>query len=427
MTNAELLAQIPLPRMCTVKQHFGETHIDDIPAAVAAALEREGTLDRIQPGMRVAISGGSRGISNIALILRSIGEQVRARGASPFVFPAMGSHGGASSEGQRAVLESLGVTEEYLGFPILSDIEPVELGRTPCGALAMFDRNAYGADATIIVNRIKEHPAFSNKIESGLCKMIVIGAGKQRGADQCHRTHIHLMGPLIEDIAAYTIPRSNIRFAVGILENAFEQTCSIHAIPAERIMEEEPLLLQKSKSLMPSIYPTDFDVLVMDEIGKNICGAGYDTKVIGRFPNPMVADTACFKRMAILRLTEETHGNAMGISNADVCNSCMVREMNYEQSYMNSLTSLTPFSCKVPMNFPTDRQVLQAAIKMCPDLPDPAQVKIVRVHNTRTLGEIQVSENMLPQLAGDPRVEVVGAPTEIMFDAEDNIIGLRKV
>ena len=427
MTNAELLAQIPLPRMCPVKQHVDETHLEDIPAAVAAALEREGTLDRILPGMRVAISGGSRGVSNIALILKTIGGLVKARRAEPFVFPAMGSHGGASSEGQRMVLASLGVTEEYLGFPILSEIEPVELGRTPCGAVAMFDRNAYEADATIIVNRVKEHPAFFNRIESGLCKMIVIGAGKQRGADQCHRTHIHLLGPLIEEIAAYTIPRSNICFAVGIVENAFEQTCAIHAIPAERILEEEPALLQQSKGLMPSIYPQDYDVLILDEIGKNICGAGYDTKVIGRFPNPMVADTARFKRMAILRLTEETHGNAMGISNADVCNSCMVWEMDYEQSYMNSLTSLTPFSCKIPMHFSTDRQVIQAAIKMCPDLPDPAQARIVRVHNTRTLGEIQVSENMLAQIAGDPRMEIVGTPQKIPFDGADNIIGLRKV
>ena len=358
MSNAELLARIPLPRMCNVRQFFDGTHLEDIPAAVTTALQREGTLDRIRPGMRVAITGGSRGVSNIALILKTIGEQVKARGAEPFVFPAMGSHGGATSEGQKAVLESLGVTEKYLGFPILSEIDPVELGRAPCGAVAMLDRNAFEADATIIVNRVKEHPAFFYRIESGLCKMIVIGAGKQKGADQCHRTHIHLLGPLIEEIAAYTVQHSNICFAVGIVENAFEQTYAIKAIPAEHILEEEPAMLEQAKGLMPSIFPRNYDVLILDEIGKNICGAGYDTKVVGRFPNPLVPDTASFKRMAILRLTEQTHGNAMGISNADVCNSCMVREMDYEQSYMNSLTSLTPFSCKVPMNFPTDRQVI---------------------------------------------------------------------
>ena len=426
MSNAELLAQIPLPRMYTVQQHFDGAHLEDIPAAVAEALGREGTLDRIRPGMRVAISGGSRGISNIALILKTIGELVSARGAKPFVFPAMGSHGGATSEGQRNVLASLGVTEEYLGFPILSEIEPIALGQTPSGAIAMFDRNAYEADATIIVNRVKEHPAFFNRIESGLCKMIVIGVGKQKGADQCHRTDIHKLGPLIEEIAAYTIPRSNICFAVGIVENAFEQTYAIHAVPAERILDEEPALLEQAKSRMPSIYPQNFDVLILDEIGKNICGAGYDTKVIGRFPNPLVPDTASFKRMAILRLTEETHGNAMGISNADVCSRCMVEEMDYEQSYMNSLTSLTPFSCKIPMFFPTDRQVIQAAIKMCPDLPNPAGARIVRIRNTRTLGVIQVSENMIPELLGDPRMEIIGEPQAFVFDAADNIIGLRR-
>ena len=427
MSNAELLAQISLPRMCRVRQFFDETHLQDVASAVITALQREGTLDRIHPGMRVAISGGSRGVSNIALILKTIGDQVKARGAEPFVFPAMGSHGGATSEGQKAVLASLGVTEDYLGFPVISEIEPVELGTTPSGAIAMFDRNAYAADATIIVNRVKEHPAFFNRIESGLCKMIVIGAGKQKGADQCHRTHIHLLGPLIEEIAAFTIPRSNICFAVGIVENAFEQTYSIQAIPAEHILEEEPALLEQAKQLMPSIFPQNYDVLILDEIGKNICGAGYDTKVIGRFPNPLVPDTATFKRMAILRLTEETHGNAMGISNADVCSSCMVEEMDYEQSYMNSLTSLTPFSCKIPMHFPTDRQVIQAAVKMCPDLPDPAKVRIVRIHNTRTLGEIEVSENMLAEIVGDPRMQIAGIPQEFTFDSADNITGLRKV
>ena len=425
MSNASLLADIPLPKMCPVAQHFDSSRVEDVVGAVEKALEREGTLDRIKPGMRVAVTGGSRGVSNIALILRTICRRVKDKGAEPFVFPAMGSHGGATAEGQRAVLASLGITEEYLGFPIVSSMETTELGTTPSGAIAMFDSAAYAADATIVVNRIKEHPAFVHRVESGLCKMVVIGIGKQRGADQCHRTHIHLLGPVIEEIATYTIPRSNIVFAVGTIENAFEETAEIVAIPAERILEEEPELLARSKKLMPSIYPENFDVLIMDEIGKNICGAGYDTKVVGRFPNPMVPDTASFKRMAILRLSEETHGNAMGISNADVCNSCMVEEMDCEQSYMNSLTSLTPFSCKIPMNFPCDRQVIQAAIKMCPDLPDPSNARVVRIHNTRTLGKIYVSENMLAELADDERLEVLGVAEEIDFNQAGNIVGLR--
>ena len=424
MLCKDLLADIPLPRMVPVGQHFHTDHLTDIPAAVAKALEREGTLERIRPGMQVAITGGSRGISNIALILKSIGDLVKQRGADPFVVPAMGSHGGGTAEGQVAVLESLGVTEASLGFPIRSSVSPVEVGRTPSGAVAMFDQYAWQADATIVVNRIKEHPAFFNRVESGLCKMIVIGLGKQQGADQCHRTHIHLMGPLIEEIAAYVLPRSNIVFGLGILENAYDETSLLAAIPAERILEEEPQLLEKSKAMMPSICPASFDVLVMDEIGKNICGAGYDTKVVGRFPNPAMPDTAVFSRMAILRLSRQTHGNAMGISNADVCTSRMVEEMDLEQSYLNSLTSLTPFSCKVPMHFSTDRQVLQAAIKLCPDLAGPEAVRMVRIHNTRTLGKIFVSENMLCEIASDPRMEVLGPPEELSFDADGNLTDL---
>lgn len=421
MLCKDLLENIPIPQMVPVRQHFPTDHLLDIPDAVAAALEREGTLDRIQPGMQVAITGGSRGISNIALILKTIGDLVKLRGANPFVVPAMGSHGGGSAEGQVAVLASLGITEDALGFPIHSCVTPVEIGITPSGAAAMFDQFAWQADATIVVNRIKEHPAFFHRIESGLCKMIVIGLGKQQGADQCHRTHIHRLGPLIEEIAAYTIPRSNIVFGVGILENAYDETYSLTAIPAERILEEEPNLLKLSKSLMPSICLSSFDILIMDEIGKNICGAGYDTKVIGRFPNPAVPDTAVFSRMAVLRLSKETHGNAMGISNADVCTSRMVEEMDREQSYLNSLTSLTPFSCKVPMHFPTDRQVIQAAIKLCPDLAGPESARIVRIHNTRTLGKIFVSKNLLSDIAFDDRMEIIGPPADLSFDCDGNL------
>jgi len=421
MSCVDLLSDIELPKMVAVHQIFHSEHIDDIPAAVARALKRKGTLDQIKPGMKVAITGGSRGISNIALILKTVGELVKARGAAPFIVPAMGSHGGATAEGQVAVLASLGITENYLGFPVRSCMEPVEIGVTASGAVAMFDRYAWEADATIVVNRVKEHPAFFNKIESGLSKMIVIGLGKQKGADQCHRTHIHLLGPLIEEIAAFVIPRSNIVFGLAVIENAHEETYSLEAVPASRILDEEPALLERSKSLMPCIYPKKFDVLILDQIGKNICGAGYDTKVIGRFPNPLVPDTAVFNRMAILRLTEETHGNAMGISNADVCTSRMVEEMDREQSYLNSLTSLTPFSCKVPMNFPTDKLVIQAAVKLCPDLPSPNDARIVRVHNTRTLGSIWVSENMLPDIASDARMEVVGEPQPFAFDCKGNI------
>lgn len=424
MSCVELLREVPIPRMAAVRQRFPAGRLSDISAAVAEALARKGTLDRIVPGMQVAITAGSRGISNIALILRTVGELVKARGAFPFAVPAMGSHGSATAEGQTAVLAALGVTEEYLGFPIRSVMEPVELGVTPSGVSAMFDRCAWEADATIVVNRIKEHPAFFHQVESGLCKMIVIGLGKQKGADQCHRTHIHHLGPLIEEIAAFTIPLSNIVFGLGILENAYEETYALKAIPAERILEEEPRLLAQSKALMPHIYPAAFDVLLLDQIGKNICGGGYDTKVVGRFPNPAVPDTAVFNRMAILRLTEESHGNAMGIGNADVCTSRIVQEMDQEQSYLNSLTSLTPFSCKTPMNFPNDRLVIQAAIKLCPDLASLAEARLVRIHNTRCLGEIQVSENMLPEIASDSRMEIIGPAKELPFDSMGNIIGL---
>ena len=425
MPCEELLRGIPLPRLAPVRQKFDAERIGDIPAAVARALERAGTLDRIRPGMRVAGSGGSRGIANIALILRSVAALVRERGAEPFVVPAMGSHGGGTAEGQTRVLAALGITEEYLNCPIYSCMEPVEIGVTASGAAAMFDRHAWQADATIVVNRVKEHPAFFHRIESGLAKMIVIGLGKQKGADQCHRTHIHLLGPLIEEIAAFVIPRSNIAFALGIIENAYDETCMLRAVPAERILEEEPLLLKESRARMPAIYPGRFDVLVMDQIGKNICGAGYDTKVVGRFPNPAVPDTAVFSRMAVLRLTEESHGNAMGIGNADVCAGRIVEEMDYEQSYMNSLTSLTPFSCKVPMHFPTDRLVLQAAIKLCPDLPAPRDVRMVRIHNTRTLGRIWISENMLGEAAEDERMEILGDPAPFSFDAQGNLTDLQ--
>ncbi|MGE4284857.1 MAG: lactate racemase domain-containing protein, partial [Clostridia bacterium] len=278
----DLVRSMKIPKMMKIEQVFDRPVINDVENAVREQLKRKGTLDRIKKGMNVAITAGSRGIRDIARVIKCICDEVKKKGATPFVIPAMGSHGGSTAEGQLDILRLLGITEEYIQVPIRATMEVIELGKTKSGITAMFDKYAFEADATIVVNRIKAHPAFKHKVESGIAKMVVIGLGKQKGAAQCHSTAVHKLGPYIEEVADYVLSHSNIVFGVGILENAYDETFKIVAIPSEKILEEEPSYLLEAKQYSAKIYLKDYDVLIIDEIGKNISGAGVDTTIIER-------------------------------------------------------------------------------------------------------------------------------------------------
>jgi hypothetical protein len=407
--------------MARIRQKFPRPVLEDIPAVVREQLKKEGILDRVKKGDRVAITAGSRGIANIAVIIREIVSSLKEVGAHPFIIPTMGSHGGATAQGQVEVLHSLGITEEAVGAPIRATMEVVQLGTTKNGLPVCFDKYAATeADATVVVGRIKPHTSFRGNYESGLAKMIVIGLGKQIGAEICHATGLANMSARIEDIARVAIDKSNIIFGVGILENAYDETCKIVAVPRERIMEDEPALLQEAKSYLPQIPFNKYDVLIVDEIGKNISGTGMDTNVVGRYTSSAVTCEPKVQKIVILDLTEETHGNANGMGLGDICSRRMFAKIDFEKTYANPLTSRVVASVKIPMVMNTDIQAIRAAIKTCLDV-DYDKIRMIRIKNTLKVDDMYISEHLLDEARANPLIEILEEPRPMEFDENGNL------
>lgn len=419
----QLIQDFKIPKMAKVRQHFPRPRIEkeDIPAVIREELQKDGTLNRIKKGDKVAITAGSRGIANIALILKEIVDNVKAAGAHPFIIPTMGSHGGATAEGQVEVLHSLGITEEYVGAPIRATMEVVELGTSENGLPIRFDKYAATeADATIVVGRIKPHTSFRGKYESGLAKMIVIGLGKQKGAEICHATGLEYMSARIEDITRGALEKSNIVFGVGLIENAFDETCKIVALPSKKIMEEEPILLEEARKNMPQIFIDKYDILIVDEIGKNISGTGMDTNVVGRYTSAAIQCEPRVQRIVILDLTAETHGNANGMGLGDICTRRLFEKIDFAKTYANPLTSRVVPSIKMPMVMNNDSQAIRAAIKTCFDV-DYDKIKMVRIKNTLKVDEIYISEHLLDEAKAHPNIEILEEPKPMVFDENGNL------
>jgi len=417
----QLVQDIKLPKMVRVRQKFPKPVLEDISGAIRKQLQREGVIERINKGDKVAITAGSRGIQNFSVIVRELVTSLKEKGAEPFVIPAMGSHGGATAEGQTALLRSIGITEETVGAQIFSTMEVVRIGTTDKGIPVCFDKYAYEADATIVVNRIKPHTSFRGSIESGLVKMIAIGLGKQLGAEICHATGLCNMSARIEEVARVAIEKSNIAFGLGIMENAYDETSRMVAIPKEKIMSEEPELLLEAKENLPQILFDNCDVLIVDEIGKNISGTGMDTNIVRRFTSEAIVCNPLAQRIVALDLTKETHGNANGIGLADVCTRRLYEKIDFYGTYPNPLTSRVLMSVKIPMVMDNDRQAIKAAVKTCFDI-DYNDVRIIRIKNTLKLEEIYVSENLLDEAKGNTRINILSEPEEMPFDEKGNLI-----
>ena len=417
-----LLDSIAIPDMVRVRQIFPRPQINDLEGHFVGRLEESRLLESIKPGARVAIAVGSRGVSNQPLFVKLLAGRLKAHGAQPFVVPAMGSHGGASAEGQKGMLEGMGVTEEYTGVPIRATMEVVQVGATDDGLPAYIDRYAHEADATVIINRVKPHVAFRGDFESGLMKMVVIGLGKQRGADACHDLGFGEMAKNIPAIGRITLCNSNIVFGVGLLENAYHETCRIEFLDKGRIEETEPGLQSDAKELLPKIYFEKLDVLIIDEIGKDISGTGFDTNVVGRFHTPYAYGFGSpeITRLAILNLTDKSHGNANGVGIADFTTQRVFDKLLFEQTYPNALTSTVPISVKIPMVLKNDRQAIQAAIKTC-NRPDKKNVLLARVRNTMRLDEIEVSANLIDLVDRNGNTELVGRPYSFAFNEAGNL------
>jgi len=415
----ELLSSITIPPLAKARQTFSRPILPDVAAAVRQEMQKPGLLDKVRPGDRVAIAVGSRGIANLSLIIATIVECLKSAGAEPFIVPAMGSHGGASAAGQTAVLADYGVTPAVVGAPVVSSLEVTNLGSA--AEPVYFDKLALAAEHTVAVGRIKLHPAFRGAYESGLVKMIAIGLGKQKGAELCHGFGIENMAFHIERIARIALQRANILCGVALVENAYDETCQVLALPAAEILATEPGLLLAAKQNMPQIYFPQVDVLIIDEMGKNISGTGMDPNIIERYTTPSIANTNKFQLIVVRDLTAESHGNFNGAGLADICTRRVFEKMNFAATYPNQLTSRVVASARIPMVMENDRQAILAAIKTCCGI-DPANLRMVRIKNTTELAEIMISPALLPEAVNHPHVEIFDSPQELAFDATGNLI-----
>lgn len=420
----KLLRDVPLPQMVRIRQNFPADALPDVAAALRDELRAPAIAGRIRSGARIAVAVGSRGMADLPLVVRGVVDELRARGAEPFVVPAMGSHGGATAEGQTAVLAALGVTEASAGCPILSSMETVELGALPNGLPVLMDRHAMEADGIVVINRVKPHTSFSGPSESGLVKMITIGLGKQGGADSCHALGFGQMAQNIVEMARIKLARTPILFGVATVENAYEKIARVAAVPAEAIVERDAELLQDAKGRMPRIPFDPLDVLVIDRMGKEYSGTGMDPNITGRASTPFVETRQRVARMVVLDLTEKTHGNATGMGLAEFTTRRFFDKIDFEATYANHITSTAVAHAKVPMLMESDRLAVQVAVKTC-NLPDRGAVRLVRIPNTLHLEHIRISESLLDEARAQPGITVLGEPEPWAFDARGDLTDLE--
>lgn len=403
------------PRLIRVRQKLNDERIDDIEGVVYRELMQHEIVSRVNPGARVAVAVGSRGISCLDRMVRTIVHWVRERGAQPFIVPAMGSHGNASAEGQADLLRGYGIYEEAVGAPVLSSMEVDLLGKTPQGAPVYIDRYAHTADAIILVNRVKPHTTVKGPVQSGLLKMMTVGLGKQKGAEAMHRYRLEIAIP---EAARIVMARAPIAFGLAVVENAFDQPALIRAIPRERIEKEERDLLRKAEANLPVIPFDPLDVLIVDWMGKNISGSGMDTNVVGLWRRIGGPVDRVIHRIAVLDLTEESHGNAAGVGMADVITRRLYQKIDLQATYMNCITAGYLPGAKIPITLDTDREVIGTALVGY----QPESVRLVRIESTLRLDRFFISEGLLPEASAHPRIEILGEPEEMRFGGDGRIL-----
>lgn len=419
---SKLLEDICIPKMFKVRQVFPRPVIqpEEIPEVVKRELSQERFSNQIKPGMNIAITAGSRGIANIAIIIKAIVDFVASKGAKPFVVPAMGSHGGATAEGQLEVLAGYGITEEYLGCPIKSSMEVKMIGLTEDGREVVIDRNAAEADGIIISCRIKPHNAFRGKYESGIMKMLAVGLGKQVGAERVHGEGMQNIGKNIPIIGKAVIKHASILFAVPCIENAFDETCKIVAVNRDEIVEEEPKLLQEAFANMPKIIVGECDVLIVDEIGKNYSGTGVDPNITGTFSTKYASGGVKVQRTAMLDLSEASHGNGLGVGLASVITKRIFDKLDLEKMYPNCITSTVLESVRIPCVVASDKEAIQLCIRTSVNI-NKKKVRIVRIPNSLHVEHIMLSEAYYDEMENYPNLLIESEPEYMEFNEEGNL------
>lgn len=417
-----LVRDTPLPHMFCVRQRFPRPRIDPkaLPALVDAELSRPDIAERIRPGMRIALTAGSRGVANIALILRQAARFCQSRGALPFVVAAMGSHGGATAEGQRKILEEYGITEASVGCPVCTEMDVKQIGRNEEGEPVFIDRRAAEADGILVIGRVKPHTAFRGPYESGIMKMMVIGLGKQTGASLCHKEGFGQMAHRIPLFGRAILRQAPIIGALAILENAYDETCQLTALSTEEIEPREPVLLKQAFTYMPRILVDACDVLVVDQIGKDYSGDGMDPNITGTFCTPYATGGIQSQRVAVLDVSDASHGNAMGVGFASATTQRLYQKIDMDAMYPNAITATVLGGVRIPVVMPNDRECIQLCVRTCTGI-DHSAPRIVRIPNSLHLEYIQLSAAYGPVLETIPGLEIADGPLPFAFDPQGNL------
>ncbi|WP_112179992.1 MULTISPECIES: lactate racemase domain-containing protein [Paraliobacillus] len=417
----DLLKDIPIPQMAAVKQTFANQQIDNLSEELRSRLDQDGLKEQIKPGMEIAVAVGSRGLDRLVELTKETILFLQSLGAKPFIVPSMGSHGGATGEGQKAVLEHLGITQESVNAEIRSSMEVIEVGKLPNGLPVYIDKLAAEADGIVVINRVKPHTAFRGPVESGIMKMISIGLGKQKGAEACHQLGFKHMAEHVPAMAKLTLASMPILFAVATVENAFDKIARVEVWKPDEIEEKEAGMQELSKQLLPKLFFEKIDVLVIDQIGKNISGDGMDPNITGRYPTPYAYGGPEVTKMVVLDLTKQTEGNANGVGTADFTTQKLVDKMDRDTTYANGLTSTVVGPTNISTTLPNDKQAIQAAIKTC-NILDFTKVKLVRIKNTLDIGTIEVSAALLNEVEQHDNLEKLTDLKDMKFNSLDDLL-----
>lgn len=410
------MEQVCIPRMVRIRQHFDATCIED-PKTILLT-ELEGKIEKQDlTGKRVAITVGSRGIPYLPEIVKTLIDWLKERGASPFIVPAMGSHGNASAEGQTEIINSYGISEETMEVPICSSMDVVQLGQLDDGTPVYCDRFAAEADGLVLLNKIKPHTDFKGSHESGLAKMMAIGLGNHVGASMFHQMGMDTFPDRLPKVAEVFLEKLPVLFGIGVIQNAYDRLCVIEAIPAAHLMKREEELLKVAKSRMGKFLFDNIDVLIVDEIGKNISGAGLDPNIVGRNFSRNIHGVLNLKKLFIRGLTEETHHIGIGISLADITTRRCLNSIDFSAVWANAITATVIQAGAIPMYMENDREALALAIRTCNGI-DFSKPRVVRIKNTLEMTEFEVSEAFVNELSGRADVEILCEPYEIAFDED---------
>lgn len=409
--------------MYHIRQVFDAPKVHNIEETLDRELDAIQVGSLIKAGARIAITAGSRGIANIDRILRHLVRVLKENSAEPFLIPTMGSHGGGTAEGQTEILDSLHITEESVGAPVVSSMDVVEIGTSRFGFPVLVDKHAAEADGIIVINRIKPHTEFEGPIESGLMKMMAIGMGKHKGCFQVHKQTVQYgYRDVIPEIGGVILEKLPILFGIGIVENIYDETALISAIPSSGFMEEEEKLLLEAKRLMARLPFDKIDVLIVDKMGKNISGTGMDTNVIGRimFIGEKEPEHPEITRVVVLDLTAEAHGNAVGVGLADYTTQRLIDKTDQAVTAINCITAMSPEKGRLPIALKTDKEAVEAALDTIGAI-DPEKARLIHIKNTLEIGELDVSGAFLEEVGGRKDLKLIKESGPLSFDKLGNL------